>query len=320
MNILYKFNKLTINLENKILLKNLYIKFFIRNKLDKVTFIVENEFFFFNIDYFLLKKSIQSREKKSIFSCTNDKNYLENNQLIGFSVLIKETLIKHKNYKNLQIYFFLKKRIFINILKFQFLFFKIFFKILEMKIPLVGSIVKVIKGGYICEINLLTIQAYLSDYCFQNQEEKSQSINNYNFFYNLTKKNNPTENISLFYSFCFLKNVDLNLTLIWNSAFFFTNKFIFPLYFFVIIKLLNKESKSRIKSLFKFKKKKKYSKLKKKKIFMIKRKFRFKNFRIFLSTQNIFKKKKVFIDKEIILAELEEKCKILIEKIMTKSV
>jgi hypothetical protein len=47
MNLLYQFTKLNNNLENKILLKNLFIKFFIRDKIDKMTYIVENEFFFF---------------------------------------------------------------------------------------------------------------------------------------------------------------------------------------------------------------------------------------------------------------------------------
>ena len=50
MSLTYQFNELTNNIENKILLKNLYVKFFIRNKLDKITFIIENEFFFFNVD------------------------------------------------------------------------------------------------------------------------------------------------------------------------------------------------------------------------------------------------------------------------------
>ena len=44
MSLTYQFNELTNNIENKILLKNLYVKFFIRNKLDKITFIIENEF------------------------------------------------------------------------------------------------------------------------------------------------------------------------------------------------------------------------------------------------------------------------------------
>lgn len=354
MNLTYQFNNLNNNVENKILLKNLYIKFFIRNKIDKLTYIVENEFFFFNIDYSTLKKNIQIKKKinnlynknkdydiflkkinkkqlkdsknKIIFNTlTNNnlinknKNSLKNLNLLGFSLLVKETLLKHKNYKNLQIYFFLKKRIFINMLKFQFLFFKIFFKILEIKTPLIGSIVKIIKGGYICEVNFLTMKAYLSNSCFQNQEKRYRSINNFSIFYNFKQNNDPTENIVIFYSFCFLKNINLNFTLIWNSIFFFTNKFIFPLYFYIITKFLNKESKLRIKSLFKFKKSKKYGKLKKKKTFIIRRKFRFKNLKIFLSTQNYFKKKKNIINKEILLYEFEKKCKILVKKIINKS-
>jgi len=349
MSLTYQFNELTNNIENKILLKNLYVKFFIRNKLDKITFIIENEFFFFNVDQSILKKNINIKEKKNISYLKNEKQYAlllkkinkktsgnsnkeiiinksngllssnekyqENIKLIGFSILLKETLLKHKNYKNLQIYFFLKKRIFINTLKFQFLFFKMFFKILEMKIPLIGSIVKIIKGGYVCEINFLTVQAYLSNSCFQNQEKNYRAINNFALFYDLKSICNPLENISIFYSFCFLKSVNLNLTLLWNSPFFFNNKFLFPLYFFVISKFLAKESKFRIKSLFKFKKSKRYGKLKKK-TFIVRRKFRFKTLKIFLSTQNNFKKKKLFFTKELILSEFEKKCKILAKKII----
>jgi len=50
MNLSYQFTKLNSSLENKILLKNLFIKFFINNKKDKIKYIVENEFFFFNIE------------------------------------------------------------------------------------------------------------------------------------------------------------------------------------------------------------------------------------------------------------------------------
>ena len=64
MSLTYQFNELTNNIENKILLKNLYVKFFIRNKLDKITFIIENEFFFFNVDQSILKKNINIKEKK----------------------------------------------------------------------------------------------------------------------------------------------------------------------------------------------------------------------------------------------------------------
>jgi hypothetical protein len=353
MNLLYQFTKLNNNLENKILLKNLFIKFFIRNKIDKMTYIVENEFFFFNIEYSTLKKNIQIKKKnnnlyiknkkqdnlikkinkkqledtqnKIIFNTTNDKNIfknkntLKNTNLVGFSILIKETLLKHKNYKNLQIYFFLKKRIFINILKFQFLFFKIFFKVLKIKIPLIGSIIKVIKGGYICEVNFLTIKAYLSNSCFQNQEKVHRSLNSFRGFYNIKQNNDPIENILIFYSFCFLKNINLNFTLLWNSIFFFTNKFIFPLYFYVINKFLNKESRFRIKNLFVLKKSKKYGKLKKKKNFIVRRKFRFKTLKIFLSTQNHFEKKKNIINKDILLDTFEKKCKILVDKIINKS-
>jgi hypothetical protein len=356
MNLSYQFTKLNTNLENKILLKNLFIKFFIRNKIDKTTYIIENEFFFFNIEYSTLKKNIQIKKKsddlfiknkkqndfikkinkkqlkdphnKIIFNTVNNnnnlsvlknKNILKNINLIGISVNIKEALLNHKNYKNLQIYFFLKKRIFINILKFQFLFYKIFFKILEIKMPLIGSITKIIKGGYICEVNFLTIKAYLSNSCFQNQEKKYRSINNFEIFYNIKQNNDPIENILIFYSFCFLKNINLNLTLLWNSNFFFTNKVIFPLYFYVITKFLNKESKLRVKNLFKLKKLKKYGKLKKKKSFMVRRKFRFKTLKIFLSTQSHFEKKKNIINREILLDTFEKKCKILVNKIINKS-
>lgn len=356
MNLSYQFNKLNNNLENKILLKNLYIKFFIRNKLDKLTYVVENEFFFFNMDYSILKKNLQFKEKKnniysinnnqqdlllkkinknkqitsnninkilinkksnnSISSIFKNKKYLEDVNISGFSIIMKETILKHKNYRNLKIYFILKKRIFINVLKFQILFFKIFFKILEIKMPLIGLIVKIIKGGFICEINFLTMQAYLSNSCFINQERKHRSVNNFLSLYKLQLKADPIENISIFYSFCFLKNINLNLTLLWNSNFFFTNKFLFPLYFYIITKFLTKESKLRVKSLFKFKKKKIYGKLKKKKNFVIRRKFRFKTLKIFLSTQTVFKKK--IINKEILLSEFEKKCKFLIKKIITE--
>ena len=107
----------------------------------------------------------------------------------------------------------------------------------------------------------------MSNACFQNQEKRYRSIKNFLFLYKLQLKNDPIENISIFYSFCFLKNINLNLTLLWNSQFFFTNKFLFPLYFYIITKFLTKESKLRIKNLFKFKKKKIYGKLKKKKKF-----------------------------------------------------
>ena len=50
MNLSYQFTKLNTNLENKILLKNLFIKFFIRNKIDKTTYIIENEFFFLTLN------------------------------------------------------------------------------------------------------------------------------------------------------------------------------------------------------------------------------------------------------------------------------
>jgi len=50
MNLIYQFNSINTNLENKILLKSLYTKFFIRNKVDKITYVIENDFFFFNID------------------------------------------------------------------------------------------------------------------------------------------------------------------------------------------------------------------------------------------------------------------------------
>jgi hypothetical protein len=185
--------------------------------------------------------------------------------------------------------------------------------------PLIGSITKIIKGGYICEVNFLTIKAYLSNSCFQNQEKKYRSINNFEIFYNLKNYNDPIENILIFYSFCFLKNINLNLTLLWNSNFFFTNKVIFPLYFYVITKFLNKESKLRVKNLFKLKKLKKYGKLKKKKSFMVRRKFRFKTLKIFLSTQSYFEKKKNIINREILLDTFEKKCKILVNKIINKS-
>ena len=52
---------------------------------------------------------------------------------------------------------------------------------------------------------------------------------------------------------------------------------------------------------------------------MVRRKFRFKTLKIFLSTQIHFQKKKNIINREILLDTFEKKCKILVNKIINKS-
>ena len=109
MNLTYQFNNLNNNVENKILLKNLYIKFFIRNKIDKLTYIVENEFFFFNIDYSTLKKNIQIKKKiNNLYNKNKDydiflkkinkKQLKDSKNKIIFNTLTNNNLInKNKN-------------------------------------------------------------------------------------------------------------------------------------------------------------------------------------------------------------------------------
>lgn len=352
MNISYKYNKLIKNFENKIILKNLYIKFFVRNKLDNISYVIENGFFFFNVNSIFLKKNIKFKKNDSIgfykkkkariilknFSkklsikfnkikvkikikrkffkkkkLRNTKKYIEKN-FNGFSLLVKDTILTHKSYKNFQIYFFLKKRFFINFLKFQLLLIKIFFKILITRTAFIGSIIRIKKGGFICESSLLTIKAFLPRYRFLKLKLHKNIIQfkNFEYFYN-----DPIEIFSIFYIFCFIKSINILNTLIWNSIFFLKQKILFPLYIYSIKKKFIKKSKKKFKKMFKIKikKKKKFGNLKKK-FFFFKRRYFYKKMRIILSmNKNHFKKKKIRITNSELVVKFNKKCANLIKKI-----